>query len=227
MTRTWKLKKDRRDAAVAFLQKTLTDPDVCSAVLKDRKAAHQLFEREGGIDIPDDVEVICVGPSTQERDRLVVFVLPPEGTAPENLDPLSYWVAGWIPYEMDPMKASAHPRTRTWKLKNDRRDAATAFLQKTLTDPDVRSAVLKDREAAHKLFEREGGINIPDDVEVVCVGPSTQERDRLVVFVLPPEGTALENLDPLKYWIAAWMPYEMDPIKASAHRDREPELSVV
>ena len=228
MTKTWKSKKDRRDAAVAFLQKTLTDPDVCSAVLKDRKAAHQLFEREGEINIPDDVEVICVGPSTQERDRLVVLVLPAEGTALENLDPLKYWIAGWGPYDMDPIMASADRSTKTWKLKKDRRDAATAFLQKTLTDSDFRSAVLNDREAAHNLFAREGGIDdIPDDVEVICVGPSTQERDRLVVFILPPEGTALDTIDPLKYWIAGWAPYDIDPIMASAHRTSEPELAIV
>jgi len=100
---------------------------------------------------------------------------------------------------------------RTWKSKKDRRDAAVAFLQKTITDPDVRSAVLKDRRIAHKLLEREGNINIPDDVEVICIGPSTQERDRLVVLMLPPEGTSPEQIDPFKYWLASWPPYEADP----------------
>jgi hypothetical protein len=96
---------------------------------------------------------------------------------------------------------------RTWKSKQDRRDAAVAFLRKTITDPDVRSTVLKDRQLAHKIFEREGEIDLPDDVEVICVGPSTQERDRLIVFVLPPEGTDTEHLDPFKYWTGTWLPY--------------------
>jgi hypothetical protein len=108
MTRTWKSKKDRKEAAVAFLQKTITDPSVRSAVLKDRQAAHQLLEQTGGIDIPDDVEIICVGPSTQERDRLVVFVLPPEGTDPEHLDAFKYWIGPWFPYELDPAQSSPH-----------------------------------------------------------------------------------------------------------------------
>src|SRR5438067_13828040 len=112
MTKTWKLKKDRRDAAVAFLQQTITNADVRSAVLKDRKAAHRLFEKAGNIDIPDDVEVICVGPSTQERDRLVVFVLPPEGTSPEHLDAFRYWIGTWFPYQLDPEK-SAPPQGQT------------------------------------------------------------------------------------------------------------------
>ncbi len=102
--------------------------------------------------------------------------------------------------------------TRTWKSKKDRRDAAVAFLQKTITDPTVRSAVLKDRKAARRQFEKAGDINIPDDVEVICVGPSTQERDRLVVFVLPPEDTPTEHLDAFKYWIGTWPPYPLDPI---------------
>ena len=115
---------------------------------------------------------------------------------------------------------------RTWKLKKDRRDAAVAFLKKTITNPDVRSAVLKDRQAAHKLFEREGNIDIPDDVEVICVGPSTQERDRLVVFVLPPEGTDPEHIDPFKYWTGTWYPYNMDPMEVFGSREEEAELAV-
>ena len=115
--------------------------------------------------------------------------------------------------------------TRNWKSKKDRKEAAVAFLQKTITDADVRSAVLKDRKAAHKLLEKAGDINIPDDVEVICVGSSTQERDRLVVFVLPPEGTEPEHLDAFKYWIGTWPPYGVDPIKGSLPREI-PELSL-
>jgi hypothetical protein len=110
--------------------------------------------------------------------------------------------------------------TRNWKSKKDRREAAAAFLEKTITDPDVRSTVLKDRKAAHRLFAREGGINIPDDVEVICIGPSTQERDRLVVFVLPPENTPVTHVDPLKYWIGTWLPYGFEilegPVRSQA-----------
>jgi hypothetical protein len=116
---------------------------------------------------------------------------------------------------------------RNWKSKKDRREAAAAFLQKTITDPDVRSAVLKDRKAAHRLLEREGNINIPDDVEVICVGPSTQERDRLVVFVLPPEDTPTAHVDPLKYWIGAWLPYGFEMLTGPVRRAAEPSESAV
>ena len=108
-----------------------------------------------------------------------------------------------------------NPR-KTWKLRKDRREAAVAFLQQTIINPRVRSSVLKDRKAAHRLFEKIGQIDLPEDVEVICVGPSTQERDRLIVFVLPPEGTPVEHLDPFKYWIAAWFPYHLDPSAAQS-----------
>jgi|ERR1700736_464168 len=100
---------------------------------------------------------------------------------------------------------------RSWKSKKDRRDAAVAFLKKTITDPGVRSIVLKDRKAAHRIFQQEGNINIPNNVEVICLGPSTQELDRLVVFALPPQNESAEYIDPLKYWVAAWIPYGLDP----------------
>jgi hypothetical protein len=116
---------------------------------------------------------------------------------------------------------------RSWKSKKDRREAAASFLQKTITDPDVRSAVLKDRKAAHRLFEREGDINIPDDVEVICIGPSTQERDRLVVFVLPSEDMGASHLDPLKYWIGAWTPYGFEVLTGPKRRKAAPIESPV
>ena len=100
---------------------------------------------------------------------------------------------------------------RSWKSKKDRRDAAVAFLKKTITDSGVRSIVLKDRKAAHRIFQQEGKINIPSDVEVICLGPSTQELDRLIVFALPPENTSTEYIDPLRHWVAAWQPYGIDP----------------
>jgi hypothetical protein len=106
MNRTWQLKKDRRDAAVAFLQQTIINPDVRSAVLKDRLAARRLFGKIGKIDVPEDAEVICVGPSTQERDRVIVFVLPTEDTPPEHLDAFKYWIGTWFPYQLDPNRSS-------------------------------------------------------------------------------------------------------------------------
>ena len=116
---------------------------------------------------------------------------------------------------------------RNWKSKKDRREAAAAFLQKTITDPDVRSAVLKDRQAASRIFEREGDINIPDDVEVICIGPSTQERDRVILFVLPPEDTPTAHIDPLKYWIGAWNPYGFEMLAGPVRREHTPIESPV
>ena len=74
---------------------------------------------------------------------------------------------------------------RDWNSKKNRRDAVTKFLQKTVSDPEFRALVSRDRQAAHQALKKEGDIDLPDDVEVICVGPSTQERDKLIVIVLP------------------------------------------
>jgi hypothetical protein len=116
---------------------------------------------------------------------------------------------------------------RNWKSNKDRREAAAAFLRKTITDPDVRSAVLKDRQAARRIFEREGDVGIPDDVEVICIGPSTQERDRVILFVLPPEDTPTAHIDPLKYWIGAWNPYGFEKLAGPVRRQATPSESPV
>jgi hypothetical protein len=100
---------------------------------------------------------------------------------------------------------------RDWNSKRDRRDAVNAFLQKTITDPELRARIMQDRRAAHDSLKEIGDINLPGDVEVICVGPSTQERDRHIVIVLPEEGTHTENLDPFKYWIGTWPIYDVDP----------------
>ena len=100
---------------------------------------------------------------------------------------------------------------KDWASKNDRRAAVADFLKKTISDPQLRARVLTDRAAAHETLKKEGDINLPDDVEVICVGPSTQERDRVIVLVLPAEETEAENLDPLKYWIGTWPMYDVDP----------------
>ena len=111
---------------------------------------------------------------------------------------------------------------RDWTSKKDRREAAAAFLRKTIDDPDVRSAVLKDRKAAHRIFEREGNVAIPDDVEVICIGPSTQERDRVILFVLPPEDNTAGYVDPLKHWIGAWYPYGFEMLTGPARDNAVP-----
>jgi hypothetical protein len=89
-------KKDRRAAAKAFLEKTASDSTIWNEVRDDRKKAKEHFRTYGDIDVPPEVEVICVDPDTRERDKLVVFLLPEPNT--QNVDPLKYWLAAWIPY---------------------------------------------------------------------------------------------------------------------------------
>lgn len=91
--------------------------------------------------------------------------------------------------------------------KSDRRAAAKEFLQKTITDADLRKDIITYPENAREYFRVHGDIDVPNDVQVICVEPGTQERDKVVVFVLPETTVDPDNLDPMKYWIAAWIPY--------------------
>lgn len=104
--------------------------------------------------------------------------------------------------------ATPAPPRRNWNIPKDQREAARAFLQRTLDDSALRRAVLADRRTAHDNFSNIGDINIPDDVEVICVEPSTQARAKLVVLILPESGDQLpSDLSTLKHWVAAWVPY--------------------
>jgi hypothetical protein len=93
--------------------------------------------------------------------------------------------------------------------KLDRRNAAQAFLEKTITSDQVRKDILdpvNGKKKAWEHFRTYGDIDVPADVEVICVDPDTRKRDKLVVFLVP-ELTATAPIDPIKYWLAAWIPY--------------------
>lgn len=100
--------------------------------------------------------------------------------------------------------------TRDWNKQEDQRAAARDFLQAIIDDTTdaLRNKVRSDRPAARAEFEKHGKISIPNDVEVICVEPSTQARAKLVVLTLPEKGDTLASeLSSLKYWLAAWIPY--------------------
>ena len=91
--------------------------------------------------------------------------------------------------------------------KKDRRAAAKEFLEKTITDAEVRKDIIDHPENAWKHFRNHGDIDITKDVKVICVEPDTRKRDQLVVFLLPETTVKPKDLDPLKFWLAAWIPY--------------------
>jgi len=100
--------------------------------------------------------------------------------------------------------------TRDWNKQEDQRAAARDFLQAIEDDATdaLRNRVKADRVVARTEFEKHGKISIPNDVEVICVEPSTQARAKLVVLALPEKGDQLaSDLSSLKYWLAAWIPY--------------------
>jgi hypothetical protein len=90
----------RRAAATEFLVETLKDGKLWDQVVANtNNDAWKEFRAKGDIDIPANVKIICVDPNLTERDKLVVFIMPPKGTNPTGpIDPLAYWVAAWPPY---------------------------------------------------------------------------------------------------------------------------------
>lgn len=97
---------------------------------------------------------------------------------------------------------------RNWNDHADQRAAAEKFLKKTIADKTFRKKVMADRNYAREMFKKVGDIDVPANTEVICLGPSTQERAKLVVFALPETTVPADKpLDALKYWLAAWEPY--------------------
>jgi hypothetical protein len=110
---------------------------------------------------------------------------------------------------MQPIEAR-DDRQLNWSSLSDQRAGATKFLQKTADDADFRRDVLANPSYVREALIKEGSFaSIPPDVRVLCCGPSTQERAKLVLFLLPEPGSIVD--DPLLYWIAAWPPYDNDP----------------
>lgn len=91
--------------------------------------------------------------------------------------------------------------------KEAKRRAADKFLLATMKDPELRKNVLANPSYAREAFQTIGGITAPPSVQVICVEPSTEARNNLVVFVLPdPEAPASD--EPWRdSWVAAWPPY--------------------
>jgi hypothetical protein len=97
---------------------------------------------------------------------------------------------------------------KDWTKPEDQRAAATAFLKQTQSDAEFRTRVQKDRTYAREQLAAVGDINVPSDVEVICVEPGTQARAKVVVFALPGADDPMpSDLVSLKYWLAAWVPY--------------------
>jgi hypothetical protein len=103
---------------------------------------------------------------------------------------------------------------KPWKDSNgdpdtvSRRDAATEFLLATLQDGSLWDKVVRSESDAWTEFRSRGDIELPKDVKVICVDPNLSERDKLVVFIMPPKGSGVTStIDPLAHWVAAWPPY--------------------
>jgi hypothetical protein len=119
----------------------------------------------------------------------------------------------------DPTKTPPSARQRQWGNSDDQQAAGRDFLQAVLDDDKLRKDVINDRGKAREKFAEKGKIDIPPDVEVICVEPTKEERSKAVVFVLPEKGDQLpSNQSTLKYWVAAWTPYSSARFKRDIQR---------
>ena len=93
--------------------------------------------------------------------------------------------------------------------KKKKRAAANLLFEDILKDPDLRDAVLENRQRAYDEFAKRcaiHGIEVPAYVEVICLRADRKERNKLVVFVLPDDSIASAEYW-RDGWIAAWEPY--------------------
>ena len=109
------------------------------------------------------------------------------------------------------MKTPNAENTRDWNLNADKRDAAKDFLEEVAKNNLLRNKIVMsgqdNRELARAEFARLGNIDIPKDVEVICLEPDKDHLNKLVVFKLPAPAVRSRPINPLKHWIAAWVPY--------------------
>jgi hypothetical protein len=96
---------------------------------------------------------------------------------------------------------------RDWNIMKDRQAAAKAFIRYLIDNPTERDAAALNHAYARELFQREGAIKIPPDAKMLIVPEARQERDKLNIIMIPNSDP---DPDPLKYWIAAWVPYADD-----------------
>ena len=94
----------------------------------------------------------------------------------------------------------------TEEAKQKKRDAANKFLEATINDQSLREAVKAYPAYAREMFQKIGGITLPEYVEIICMEPDRRERNKLVVFVLPKETSATGEYW-RDGWIASWDPY--------------------
>lgn len=106
--------KGRWLAAQEFLAAALKTGSIWDDVVKNGKARDG-FRKEGDIDVPSDVIVICVDPDLIERDKLVLFIMPRKGAIVNPIDPLVYWANAWPPYGGEPKRSTSQKPSSTSK----------------------------------------------------------------------------------------------------------------
>jgi hypothetical protein len=91
-----------------------------------------------------------------------------------------------------------------WNVMLDRQAAGKKFITYLINNPLERDAAIASPSYAREVFQTQGGMKLPPDVEIMTVLNRRPERDHLNIILIPENDP---NPDPLTYWIAAWVPY--------------------
>jgi hypothetical protein len=91
-----------------------------------------------------------------------------------------------------------------WNDMLDRQKAGKKFIQFLIDNSDERDAAFADPAHAREVFQTQGGMVLPQEVEIIAMRNRRPERDNLNIILIPESDP---NPDPLTYWIAAWVPY--------------------
>jgi hypothetical protein len=86
----------------------------------------------------------------------------------------------------------------------DRQAAGKDFLKYLISNPSERDKASAHPAYARELFQTKGDIKLPPEVQIFAVRNRRPDRDNINTILIPDQDN---NPNPLKYWIAAWVPY--------------------
>src|SRR5262245_28371398 len=149
-------KQQKREATNRFLNATQSASELRNRVKRRGDEPRNEFATIGQLDVPPDVEVICLEPDPISLSKLLIFAL----LAPGNPPSTPPWRPGWLGARVldDPV----------WH------EAINRFLLQTQNNDAERQQAL-DRGTSHNTFVRLSGLPLPDDVEVICSEPTRHQ----------------------------------------------------
>lgn len=99
-----------------------------------------------------------------------------------------------------------------WNKMIDRQVAGKKFLEYLISHPKARDAALADPAEALRIFKEQSGMKLPPEVKITAIDDSRPARDNFNVILVPEFDP---DPDILRYWIAAWIPYDDGTVRSA------------